>query len=62
MASISLTEFHKSFAVRKGSAEAAPWQAIQVDVGGSTICFTRGEAAQLAADLLDAIDSQKVAA
>lgn len=62
MASISITEFHKSCTVRNGSAEAAPWQAIQVDVGGATICFTREEAAQLAADLLDAIDSQKAAA
>ena len=61
MASISITEFHRACAVRKGSTEAAPWQAVQVDVGGATICFTRDEAAQLAADLLDAIDSQKVA-
>ncbi|MGN2244905.1 hypothetical protein ACFWZU_15530 [Frateuria sp. GZRR33] len=63
MASISFTSFHKPARVEAATTEGyADWQAIRIETSNCTIYLSREEAAQLAADLLDAIDSQKVAA
>ena len=60
MASICISTFDtfdKPIRVCCGSAYAESWQAIRVEIGDGSISLSREEAAQLAADLLNAAEA-----
>jgi len=60
MASISTYTYDKPITVRRSSAQAGSWQAVKVCVGDHTLFLSREETAQLAADLLNAVDAEPV--
>ncbi|HXS04846.1 MAG TPA: hypothetical protein VN731_10245 [Rhodanobacter sp.] len=51
MASIFTSTFDKPIRVRRGSADAQPWQAIRIESGDAAISLSREESVQLEADL-----------
>ena len=60
MASISTYTYDKPIKVYKGSAQAEPWQAVNLSLGNYAISLSREEAAQLAVDLLNAVEAKPV--
>lgn len=63
MASIFTHTFDQTIEVRRASIEAHEWQAIQIKLAsGGSISLSREEAAQLAADLLNAVEAAPVEA
>ena len=60
MASVSTSTYDKPIKVCKGSAQAEPWQAVQLSLGNYAIRLSCEEAAQLAVDLLNAAEAKPV--
>ena len=60
MASISYYTYDKPIKVQQGSAKAEPWQAVQLSLDNYAITLSREEAAQLAVDLLNAVEAKPV--
>jgi len=60
MASISTYTYDKPITVRRGSAQAGPWQAVKIELAEHSLSLSCEEAAQLAVDLLNAVEATPV--